>query len=47
VKTLEGIRKWISLGQVENVLRLFKKHGIETYGLFMAFNVWEEDGQLK
>ena len=24
-----------------------KKYGIKTFGLFMSFNVWEENGQLR
>jgi radical SAM superfamily enzyme YgiQ (UPF0313 family) len=46
-KTLEGIRKRISLEQAVKACETLKKYGIKTFGLFMAFNVWEEDGELR
>jgi radical SAM superfamily enzyme YgiQ (UPF0313 family) len=45
-RTLRGIRKKINHAQVEDACRLLKKHGIQVFGLFMLFNVWEEDGKL-
>jgi radical SAM superfamily enzyme YgiQ (UPF0313 family) len=45
-ETLKGIRKHVTLNQVREACRLFRKHGIKVFGLFMAFNVWEEEGRL-
>jgi anaerobic magnesium-protoporphyrin IX monomethyl ester cyclase len=45
--TLEGIGKKITLEQVEVACRLLKKHKIKVLGLFMLFNVWEENGTLR
>ena len=45
--TLNGIGKAISLEEIEHVCGLLKKHGIRVLGLFMVFNIWEENGELK
>jgi len=45
--TLRGIKKRITLEQVENACRLLKRYGIKIQGLFMLYNVWEEDGKLQ
>jgi radical SAM superfamily enzyme YgiQ (UPF0313 family) len=45
-KTLDGIRKHIKLEEAVNAAALLKKYGIYVYGLFMLFNVWEEEGKL-
>ncbi|MFH1444875.1 MAG: radical SAM protein [Nanoarchaeota archaeon] len=45
-KTLNGIKKAITLKQAEDACRLLTKHGIKTLALFMLFNVWEENGKL-
>lgn len=44
---LKGINKHITLEEVETACRLFKKHNIKVQGLFMLYNVWEEDGELR
>ncbi|MBA7492677.1 hypothetical protein ES702_03227 [subsurface metagenome] len=46
-ETLKGINKHITLAQVEEACRLFKKYNLKVQGLFMLYNVWEESGQLK
>jgi radical SAM superfamily enzyme YgiQ (UPF0313 family) len=46
-ETLSGIKKKITLEEVINACRLLKKHKIKILGLFMLFNVWEEDGRLR
>lgn len=46
-ETLDGIGKHVTLAQVENTCRLLRKYGIRVLGLFMLYNVWEEDGQLR
>ncbi|MEW6685355.1 MAG: radical SAM protein [Candidatus Edwardsbacteria bacterium] len=46
-ETLKGIRKNITLDQVIKACRLLKKYDIKIHGLFMLFNVWEEEGQLR
>ena len=45
-ETLDGIRKKVTLEQVREACRLFQKYGIKVFGLFMAFNVWEDNGEL-
>ncbi len=46
-EVLKGINKHITLQQVENACWLFKKYDLKVQGLFMLYNVWEENGQLK
>lgn len=46
-ETLKGIKKHITLQQVEDACKLFKKYNLKVQGLFMLYNVWEENGQLK
>jgi anaerobic magnesium-protoporphyrin IX monomethyl ester cyclase len=46
-EALKGIKKNISLEQVEAACRLLKKYRVKIHGLFMLFNVWEEEGQLR
>ncbi|MBF0528715.1 MAG: cobalamin-dependent protein [Deltaproteobacteria bacterium] len=46
-ETLSGIRKKISLQEVERCCRLLKNQGIKIWGLFMYFNIWEENGILR
>ena len=45
--TLRGTRKGVTLPEVEAACALLKKHGIRVLGLFMLFNAWEEDGELR
>lgn len=45
-RTLNGIKKAITLKQAEDACQLLKKYKIKTLALFMLFNVWEEDGKL-
>ncbi len=44
--TLKGIKKQITLTDVENTCRLLRKHGIKVRAHFMLYNVWEENGEL-
>lgn len=44
--TLKGIKKNIDLDQVVAACKLLHKYKINIFGLFMLFNVWEEDGRL-
>jgi magnesium-protoporphyrin IX monomethyl ester (oxidative) cyclase len=46
-QTLRGIGKHITIEQVIKACYLLKKYKIKVFGLFMLFNVWEENGQLK
>lgn len=46
-ETLDGIGKHITLEDVEQACRTLKRHGIKILGLFMLYNVWEKDGELK
>ncbi len=46
-ETLRGIKKQITIEQVIEACKLLKKYGIQVLGLFMLFNVWEEDGELR
>lgn len=45
-KTLRGIRKKQDLVQMNKALEIMKEKDIKCFGLFMAFNVWEENGRL-
>ena len=45
-KTLKGIKKQQTVDQVESTLDILKKFNIKCFGLFMAFNVWEENGKI-
>lgn len=45
-RTLEGIGKHITCEQVRSACAVLKAHGIKVHGLFMLFNVWEEEGRL-
>ncbi len=45
-ETLEGIKKGVTLEDVEAACKLLKKYRIRIMGLFMLFNVWEEEGRL-
>ncbi len=44
--TLKGIRKKQTLEQINRALDIMKEKGIKCFGLFMAFNVWEENGRF-
>lgn len=46
-ETLRGIKKHITLEQVERACRLFHQYDIRVMGLFMLYNVWEENGELR
>ncbi len=46
-KTLERIRKKISLEQVETALNLFKRHGIPAMGFFIIGFHWETFADMK
>ena len=46
-ETLRGVNKHTTLQQVEDACRLFKKYNLKVQGLFMLYNVWEENGELK
>jgi radical SAM superfamily enzyme YgiQ (UPF0313 family) len=45
--TLKGIRKGITIDQVVNTCKKLKKYDIKIVGLFMIFNVWEENNKLR
>lgn len=45
-RTLTGIRKKQTIEQMDKALDIMKKNGLRCFGLFMAFNVWEENGKL-
>ena len=46
-ETLKGVNKRCSADTAEQTLRYLKKNGMKTFALLMAFNVWEEKGELK
>ena len=46
-ETIEGVGKKIDLKDVETTCALLKKYNIKVLGLFMLYNVWEEEGQLR
>ena len=45
-ETLKGIGKHITLQQVEDGCRMLRKYNIEVVGMFMLYNVWEDNGSL-
>jgi anaerobic magnesium-protoporphyrin IX monomethyl ester cyclase len=45
-RVLSGIKKDISPRDILDTCQILKKHGIETYGFFMLYNAWEENGSL-
>lgn len=45
-KSLEGIKKSQTLEQMNTALNIMKSRDIKCFGLFMAFLVWEENGNL-
>jgi len=45
-RTLRGIKKYITLKDVESTCLLLQKYGIKVRAHFMLYNVWEEQGQL-
>ncbi len=46
-ETIKGTRKKISKEEVERCCEILQARGIKIWGLFMYFNLWEENGQLK
>jgi len=46
-RVLTGIEKHITVAQTEQCLRFLKKHGIRCLLFMMAFNLWEERGELR
>lgn len=45
-ETLRGIRKKVSLADVEECCHILKQYDIKIWGLFMYFNIWEKEGQI-
>jgi anaerobic magnesium-protoporphyrin IX monomethyl ester cyclase len=45
--TIDGTKKLIRLEDVEATCTLLKKYNIKVLALFMIYNVWEEDGNLR
>ncbi len=46
-RVLEGIQKKITVEQTERCLKFLKKHKIRVLLFMMAFQLWEQDGELK
>lgn len=46
-ETLDGIGKHITLQEVETTCRMLQKYRIRVLGLFMLYNVWERNGELR
>jgi radical SAM superfamily enzyme YgiQ (UPF0313 family) len=46
-RVLSGIQKRISVRQTEQCLRLLRNHNVHVLLFMMAFQLWEEDGQLR
>ena len=45
-RTIDGIGKYVTLEGVEFTCRAFKKYGVDIFGLFMIYHVWEENNKL-
>jgi len=46
-RVLKGIQKHITSSQVVRACKNLAKYGVEVYGFFMLYNVWEENGRLQ
>jgi radical SAM superfamily enzyme YgiQ (UPF0313 family) len=46
-ETIDGTKKKTQVADVPDTCRVLKKHGIKVLGLFMLYNVWEQDGRLR
>lgn len=46
-RVLDGIEKVITVAQIERCLKFLKKHKIRVLLFMMAFQLWEEKGELK
>jgi len=46
-ETIDGTNKFIKLKDVENTCNLLKRYNIRVLALFMIYNVWEQDGNLR
>ncbi len=46
-RVLTGIEKKITVAEAEKCLGLLKRHGIRVLLFMMAFQLWEEDGELQ
>jgi radical SAM superfamily enzyme YgiQ (UPF0313 family) len=45
-ETLVGVKKKVTLEDVEHCCAILQGHGIRIWGLFMFFNIWEDNGNL-
>jgi len=45
-RVLDGIKKHITVEDVEKTCEMLKKHHVQVYGFMMFYNAWEENGQL-
>jgi radical SAM superfamily enzyme YgiQ (UPF0313 family) len=46
-RVLEGIGKKITVEEIIQTCKLLRHFGIQVYGFFMLYNVWEENGVMK
>lgn len=46
-ETLKGIKKNITIDHIYRACEILKRYNIKILALFMIYNVWEENGQLK
>jgi radical SAM superfamily enzyme YgiQ (UPF0313 family) len=46
-EVIDGIRKNFTMSQLHESLHLLQRYGIKVQGLFMLFNVWEEEHELR
>lgn len=46
-RVLTGIEKKITVAEVERCLKFLKRHKVRVLLFMMAFNLWEEDGELQ
>ncbi len=45
-RTLDGIRKSLTLEEIREACRILKRSGIRVYGYVMLYHAWEEDGRF-
>ena len=46
-RVLDGIRKRVTLEQIEESCKILREHGIKVFGFMMSYQAWEAEGMLQ
>lgn len=46
-RVLRGVKKGVTLHEIDEACRMLKRHGIKVFGFVMMYQIWEENGELK